>query len=344
MRAEAETLARLAADVGTDDPLPALVSSLRTAFALDAVALLAHDGRGWIVEAAAGTPVPETPDAANTVEAIDDGAVLALVGPTLTADDRRVLNAFAAQLSAVRERARLSSEAATASALGQANELRAALLQAVSHDLRTPLASIKAAASSLRQPDVTWSKADVDEFLGTIEDEADRLNKLVGNLLDMSRLQAGVIEPVVQVVHLEDVVATALTSLGERARDVSSDVSESLPAVLGDATLLERVVANLVENALKWSPPESPVRLEAGAVHDVVHLRVIDRGPGIAPIERERVFQPFQRLGDLDRSAGVGLGLAVARGFVGAMGGDLDLEDTPGGGTTAIVTLEAVAS
>jgi two-component system sensor histidine kinase KdpD len=344
MRAEAETLARLAADVGSDDPLRALVSSLRTAFRLDAVALLSHGATGWEVEATAGTPVPTTPDAADAVEELGDGSVLALVGPHLDADDRRVLNAFAAQLAAVRERARLSTEAATASALGQANELRAALLQAVSHDLRTPLAGIKAAASSLRQPDVTWSQGDTDEFLGTIEDEADRLNALVGNLLDMSRLQAGVIEPLVRAVHLEEVVPAALASLGERARTVQTDVSESLPPVLGDAALLERVIANLVENALKWSPVEVPVRVEAGLVQDRVHLRVVDRGPGIPRTERERVFQPFQRLGDLDRGTGVGLGLAVARGFVTAMDGELELEDTPGGGTTVIVSLKAVAS
>jgi two-component system sensor histidine kinase KdpD len=341
LRAEAETLARLAADVGSDDPLPALLGSLRTAFGLDAVALIESRGGRWEVEASAGSPVPATPGAANAVEDLGDGATLALVGPQLTADDRRVLNAFAAQLATVRERARLSSEAATASALGQANELRAALLQAVSHDLRTPLASIKAAASSLRQPDVTWSKTDVDDFLGTIEDEADRLNALVGNLLDMSRLQAGVIQPVMRAVHLEEVVPSALASLGERARTVESHVSESLPPVLGDAALLERVVANLTENALKWSPPTAAVRVEAGAVHDVVFLRVVDQGPGIPPSDRERVFQPFQRLGDLDRATGVGLGLAVARGFIVAMGGELELDDTPGGGTTAVVTLQA---
>jgi two-component system sensor histidine kinase KdpD len=339
LRAEAETLARLAADVGTDDPLPALVGSLRTAFSLDAVALMNSDNGHWDIEAAVGSPLPATPAEADAVEDLGDGAALALVGPSLTADDRRVLNAFAAQLSTVRERARLSTEAATASALGQANELRAALLQAVSHDLRTPLASIKAAASSLRQPDVTWSKEDVDDFLGTIEDEADRLNTLVGNLLDMSRLQAGVIQPVMRAVHLEEVVPAALASLGERARTVESRVSESLPPVLGDATLLERVIANLVENALKFSPQQIPVRIEAGAVHDIVHLRVADQGPGIASVDRDRVFQPFQRLGDLDRGKGVGLGLAVARGFVDAMGGELELDDTPGGGTTAIVTL-----
>jgi two-component system sensor histidine kinase KdpD len=253
-----------------------------------------------------------------------------------------VLNAFAVQLVALRERVRLSSAAATATALGQANELRAALLQAVSHDLRTPLASIKAAVSSLRQPDVTWSDEDVDEFLAAIEDEADRLNALVGNLLDMSRLQAGVLEPLLREVHLEEIVPAALASLGERAHTVQTDVSESLPPVRGDAALLERVLANLVENALKWSPPEASVRVEAGAVPGRVDLRVVDRGPGIPRRERDRVFQPFQRLGDLDRDTGVGLGLAVARGFVDAMGGDLELEDTPGGGTTAIVALEAV--
>jgi len=340
-RAEAETLARLAADVGSEDPLRAIVDSLRQAFSLDAVALVRTERGGWVIEAAAGSPVPDSAAQADAVESIGAGASLALVGPRLSADDRRVLNAFSAQLAALRERVRLSSEAATATALGQANELRAALLQAVSHDLRTPLAGIKAAASSLRQPDVTWSKADVDEFLGTIEDEADRLNALVGNLLDMSRLQAGALEPLVREVHLEEVVPAALASLGERARTVESDVSETLPAVVGDAALLERVIANLVENALKWSPTEVPVRVEAGAVQDRVDLRIVDRGPGIPRSERDRVFQPFQRLGDLDRGTGVGLGLAVARGFVAAMGGELELEDTPGGGTTAIVTLKA---
>ena len=182
----------------------------------------------------------------------------------------------------------------------------------MSHDLRTPLASIKAAVSSLRQPDVEWSDEDVAQFLASIEDEADRLNALVGNLLDMSRLQAGVIEPLLRPVHLEEVVPAALSSLGERARNVVTDVSESLPAVTADTALLERVIANLVENALKWSPEDAPVRVEAGAVNDVIHVRIVDRGPGIPASEQHRVFEPFQRLGDLDRGTGVGLGLAVA--------------------------------
>jgi two-component system sensor histidine kinase KdpD len=343
-RAEAETLARLAGYDGGEDPLQRLVASLRSAFHLNAAAVLRSTDGHWEIEASDGAPVPASPESADAVEEIGDGVVLALVGPRLSADDRQVLNAFSAQLSSARERARLGEQAATASALGQANELRAALLQAVSHDLRTPLASIKAAVSSLRQPDVKWSEDDVAQFLASIEDESDRLNALVGNLLDMSRLQAGVLEPLLRPVHLEEVVPAALSSLGERARTVETDVSESLPAVSADAALLERVIANLVENALKWSPPDVPVRVEAGAIHDVIHLRIVDRGPGIPEAELQRVFQPFQRLGDLDRGTGVGLGLAVARGFVTAMGGDLELEDTPGGGTSAIVTLKAATS
>jgi len=340
-QAEAETLARLAGYEGGEDPLNRLVASLRSAFRLDAAAVLCKYDFGWQVEASDGAPVPTSPEQADAVEEVGDGVVLALVGPRLSADDRQVLNAFSAQLSAARERARLGEQAAAASALGHANELRAALLQAVSHDLRTPLASIKAAVSSLRQPDIEWSDDDVAEFLASIEDEADRLNALVGNLLDMSRLQAGVVEPLVRAVHLEEVVPAALSSLGERARNVKTDVSESLPPVYADAALLERVVANLVENALKFSPPDEPVRVEAGAFQDVVYLRVIDRGPGIPESQQDRVFQPFQRLGDADRGTGVGLGLAVARGFVNAMSGELELEDTPGGGTTALVTLKA---
>ncbi|GIU88245.1 MAG: hypothetical protein KatS3mg009_2760 [Acidimicrobiia bacterium] len=267
------------------------------------------------------------------------GVVLALRGPRLTAEDRHVLKAFAAHLATARERARLREQAAAARRLGEADELRAALLQAVSHDLRTPIASIKAAVSSLRQPDVTWRDEDVAAFLAAVEDETDRLGALVENLLDMSRLRAGVVEPILRAVHLDEVVPAALASLGERARAVETDVPEELPPVRADAGLLERVVANLVENARRWAPPDEPVRVEAGAVHDSVYLRIVDRGPGIPAGERERVFRPFQRVGDAGHRGGLGLGLAVARGFVLAMGGALELEDTPGGGTTAVVGL-----
>ena len=339
-RAEAETLARLAGTMGQQDPLQALVASLRSTFALESVAVLRRTGEGWSTEAAAGSPAPGSPDVADTVEALSGDLVLALVGARLGAEDRRVLNAFAAQLAAAVERNRLNAAVDEATVLSQANDLRTALLQAVSHDLRTPLASIKASVSSLRQRDIAWSPEDASELHATIEEETDRLTALVTNLLDMSRLQAGVLQPALRPVGLEDVVPAALASLGRRGDRVESTLEEVL-AVMADPALLERVVANLVSNALSWSPPDRPVRVEAGAVAGRVDLRVVDRGPGIAVADRERVFLPFQRLGDQGTGNGVGLGLAVARGFVDAMGGELTIDDTAGGGTSVVVSLPA---
>jgi len=337
-RADAETLARLAANVQQDDPLADLVVFVRSSFGLEGASVLARSDGAWQAEASAGPNPPLSPEDANLTLPLGKDVVLALAGGPLTGADRQVLNAFAAQLTGARERARLSEAAAQATELTQANELRTALLQAVSHDLRTPLASIKASASSLRQTDIEWSKEDEAEFLQTIEEETDRLTALVSNLLDMSRLQAGVLQPTLRPVNLEEVVPAAIASLGERAYGVVYDVPETLSPVRADAALLERVVANLVENAMRWSPGDRPARVTAGRVHDRIDLRVIDHGPGIAAASREQVFQPFQRLGDRG-GTGVGLGLAVARGFVRAMEGELLIEDTPDGGTTAVVSL-----
>jgi two-component system sensor histidine kinase KdpD len=346
--AEAETLARLAATVGEADPLPVLVDNLRRAFALRSAALLrrASEEDQWVVEAASGTDAPATPEAADETRELGSDLVLALdlAGNRMAAQDRRVLNAFAVQLGAAVDRRRLHAQAARAAALAEADELRTALLQAVSHDLRTPLAGIKASASSLRQPDIAWSEEDRQEFLRTIEDETDRLTDLVTNLLDMSRIQAGAVTPLQRPVGLDGIVPAALAGLGVRGRAVVVDVPETLPAVNTDPAMLERVVANLVDNALLHShtDAEHPVRVEAGAVGTYVLLRVIDRGTGIPPALRERVFEPFQRLGDSGNGTGVGLGLAVARGFVRVLGGDLTIEDTPGGGTTMVIELDVV--
>jgi two-component system sensor histidine kinase KdpD len=182
----------------------------------------------------------------------------------------------------------------------------------------------------------------INQFRRTSEDETDRLTGLVGNLLDMSRIQAGAVAPATRAIGLEEVVPAALAGLGGATHDVDVHLPESLPPVKADPALLERVVANLVDNALAHSPEASPVRIEAGEVGGKVLIRVIDRGPGIPPTEREGIFQPFQRLGDSpSRGAGVGLGLAVAQGFTHAMGGQLTVDETPGGGTTMVVELEA---
>ncbi len=252
--------------------------------------------------------------------------VAAVVALYVTVADRR-----AAESAEVR---------AEAAGLDRTNELRTALLNAVSHDLRTPLASIKASVSSLRAGDVAWSDAEEADFLAAIEDDTDRLNQLVGNLLDMSRLQTGTIELTRRAVALEEVVANAVDSLGAIAAHVIVDVPEDLPLAHVDPGLLERAVANIVANALHWSPSDRPVELSARMTAPDLELRVVDHGPGVPKEERERIFQPFQRLGDRG-NGGVGLGLAIASGFVKAMQGELLLEDTPGGGSTFRVLVPA---
>lgn len=241
--------------------------------------------------------------------------------------------------------ARRGAEAARSSAeaerLAEGNRMRTALLAAISHDLRTPLASIKAAVSSLRQGDVAWSAADEAELLAMIEGSADALDRLIGNLLDMSRLQTHTLEPSLRPVSLDEVVPTALAAVEDGDR-ITIDVPESTPLVIADAGLLERVVANLAANALRFSPPQVRPLVRARSDADAVHLDVVDAGPGIAPANRERVFEPFQRLDDRGRGTGVGLGLAVARGFTEAMGGTLRPDETASGGLTMTITLRRV--
>ena len=341
-RTEAEALARLAAWlVREGDPIPELVEHLRTTFALRAVAVLSRADGHWRVEAAAGKPVPLSPEEGSDSLDLGEGSVLVLEGPQLPAETRRVLVAFAAQLTlAVRGRF-LAREAAEAAELAEVNELRTAILAAVSHDLRTPLASIKASVSSLRQDDVRWSPSETAEFLAAIEEETDRLNDLVGNLLDASRIQTGALNLVTGRVGLDEVVPKALSSLSDGGRGIEVEVPESLPRVEVDAALLERAIANIAANAQVWSPPDMPVKIVGSDSAGRVELRIVDRGPGIAPQDRERVFEPFQRLGDRPSGDGVGLGLAVAKGFVEAMGGAITIEDTPGGGLTMVLVFEA---
>jgi two-component system sensor histidine kinase KdpD len=313
------------------------MAGLRSAFGCMSAAVLRDTGGTWTVESSAGEPVPERPEDAEVTVPLDDQTVLALSG--VDDADVELLRSFTGQLALVVERRRLRSEAAVAVGLREANDLRTALLAAVSHDLRTPLAGIKASATTLLQPDIELGPADRTELLEAIDEEVDRLNTLVGNLLDMSRLQTGGVELVLREVGLDEIVAAALHGLPlTTAESVIVEVSEELPPIRADAALLERAVANLVANALHATAPGHPVRLVAGTVLDRVELRVVDQGPGIPAAERERVFQPFQRLGDRPNGTGVGLGLAVARGFVEVLDGELTIEDTPGGGTTMVVS------
>jgi two-component system sensor histidine kinase KdpD len=193
--------------------------------------------------------------------------------------------------------------------------------------------------SSLRQHDVEWPPDVRDEFLEAIEDDTDRLTAIVTNLLDLSRLQAGVLRPSLPSVALDEVLPAALHSLGPHARAVRVELPEAHDELVADPALLERVVANLVGNALTWSPEEASVRLVVHRRGDAIQIHVVDHGPGIRPHLRAQVLQTFHRLGDGAHQPGLGLGLAIADGLTGAMGGQLELRDTPGGGLTAVVTL-----
>jgi two-component system sensor histidine kinase KdpD len=331
-RTEAEALARVAAGlVGADDPLPPMLDRIRTTLGLAGVAIYASPGDTPL--AVSGEPSLRT---AHTVR-LPDGAILR-AGP-LGPDDRRVIDAFAAQLATALERRRLREEAAAAAALAEADALRTSLLRAVSHDLRTPLASIKASVTSLLQADVDWSPREHKEFLLTVDEETDRLDHVVANLLDASRLQAGAVEPADRPVALDEALAPALASISGLTTPIDIDVPETVPLVRADPGLVERAVANLVANAARLSPPGERVRMTAETVGDRVELRIIDRGPGVPVGGRDRMFEPFQRLGDNATTTGVGLGLAVSKGLIDAMGGLLEAQDTPGGGLTMVVSL-----
>ncbi|POX51547.1 sensor histidine kinase KdpD [Streptomyces sp. Ru72] len=344
LRAESEILSFLAGSVlRGETSLEALLERVRETFGMESAALLEResDVAPWTCAGSVGPGAPVgRPEDADVDVPAGDHLALALSGRVLPASDRRVLAAFAAQAAVVLDRQRLQQEAEEARTLAEGNRIRTALLAAVSHDLRTPLAGIKASVTSLRSDDVEWSDEDRAELLAAIEEGADRLDHLVGNLLDMSRLQTGTVTPLIREIDVDEVVPMALGGVPEGS--VELDVPETLPMVAVDAGLLERTVANLVENAVKYSPLGISVLVAASALADRVEVRVVDRGPGVPDEAKERIFEPFQRYGDAPRGAGVGLGLAVARGFAEAMGGTLNAEDTPGGGLTMVLTLRAV--
>jgi len=257
-------------------------------------------------------------------------------GPSATP---ALLAGYAVQAAAALDRERLRTQAAQAEALAEGNRMRTALLAAVSHDLRTPLASIKASVSSLRQTDVTWSPADEADLLATIEENADRLDALIGNLLDMSRLHTGSLQPFLRPTAIDEVAPAALLGLDDARLTIA--VPEGFPLILADPGLLERVLANLFSNAARYSPPSRPPQLHAHLMNAVVALEVVDHGRGVADDQKERIFEPFTRKDD--RGPGVGLGLAVAKGFAEAMGGTIEALDTPGGGLTVRLTLPVVS-
>ncbi|AWZ03437.1 MULTISPECIES: sensor histidine kinase KdpD [unclassified Streptomyces] len=340
LRAESEILSFLAGSIlRGETALDALLERVRETFAMESVALLERgtDVEPWACAGSTGRNPVARPEDADVDMPIGENMSLALTGRVLPAEDRRVLGAFAAQAAVVLDRQRLVDEAEEARRLIEGNQIRTALLAAVSHDLRTPLAGIKVAVTSLRADDVEWSEEDRADLLEGIEDGADRLDHLIGNLLDMSRLQTGTVVPLIRETDLDEVVPMALAGVPDDS--VALDIPETLPMVAVDRGLLERAVANIVENAVKYNPAGETVLVSASTLGARIELRVVDRGPGVPDEAKNRIFEPFQRYGDTPAGAGVGLGLAVARGFLEAMDGTLTAEDTPGGGLTMVITL-----
>ena len=337
-RAEADALMVLAHSLLTSsDDTEGLLSSACRLFRADGAAVLRREALEEVVVASCGTP-PVSVERADMAAAIDGRNTLVLSGATLPASERGLLNAYAAYAKVMEERRVATGAELERLRLTELDRTRTALLAAVSHDLRNPLAAMKVSVDSLRSTDVTWSPADEDELLATIEESTDRLTALVTNLLDMSRISTGSVRVVLRDVGLADAVRTSIAPLpgGER---IEVDVDPEL-LVLADAGLLDRVLANICENALKYTPVDARVRIDAAADGDGVVVRIADSGPGVADQDRDRLFAPFQRFGDVPQQDGVGLGLAVAHGLTEAMSGTIATEETPGGGLTFVLELQ----
>ena len=241
---------------------------------------------------------------------------------------------------AVDQSVRRRDEALRAATAEAADRVRAALLAAVGHDLRTPLAGVKASVSGLLSEDVELSPADRRELLQGAEASVDRLAALVENLLDLSRVQAGTMPVRVQSIAVDEVVAQALEDVAACPAPVIVEIPDDLPEVAVDPGLLERVVANLVTNAARFAPPGTPVHVCARAREGRVELLIVDHGRGIPPADHDAVFRPFQRLGDTTNNEGLGLGLALARGLAEAMDAEIVPTETQGSGLTMVVSLK----
>ncbi len=348
-RAQALVLSELAGTVireGTD--VQALLVAVAETFGQSAVYLRRRDEDGqWVERAAAGPDgeaPSEIPDGVTTELPLDDDHILVLHGRVLSASQQRTLNAYAGRIVQILHEEELRKTKIHAQRLAAGNAVRTALLTAVSHDLRTPLAGIKTAISSLRMTDVELPPDIQRDLLQTVEDSADRLTALISNLLDMSRIQSGALVVNPGMVHAADVIGSAISSVDPSLLPASIQVAvpEGLPPVKADYGLLERVLANLIENAKKYAGDR--VVVDAGMVDDQVAIRVIDHGPGISDEQKATIFQPFKRLGDRDNRTGLGLGLAVAQGLAAAFDATLTAEDTPGGGLTMVITLETATT
>lgn len=341
-RAESEALARLAqqAVLLDDTAQERLVSELRTALRVDAVAVLQGDGTGWQVSAASGRPVPARPDAAAYSADLADGTVLVIAGPALQASEQLLLSSFVAHLRLARETLVLRQRAASASLLTEATGLNDALMVALDRRVRTPLAEIAASTAALRR---TGSPAtDDDHAAAAIEQAVGGLEAVLDEMMLLHRLQTRALAPHMAPVPLDDAVPRAVADLGDSSGCVEVSVVPGLPPAEADPLLLQAVLTIVIRNAIRWCPAGTPVRVEGAAVAGQLDVRVVDRGPGIPRNRRDAMLHPPPP--DADGGAdpgtgGLGLGLALANSFAEAMGAHLTIGDTPGGGTTVTLSL-----
>ncbi|RKE64548.1 DUF4118 domain-containing protein [Microbacterium sp. AG238] len=340
--AEAELLAAVAGSVlRGDGSIPALVARAREAFGMSGARLIAADGT---VIAADGEPVR---DDRHLRVNVGREAVLELHGSEseqLDGSERRLLDVVVAQLAAALEQADLQRAASSASVLAETDRVRSALLSAASHDLRRPLAAAVAALGGLRAAGPALDESDRDELLATADESLGTLTSLVTDLLDVSRIEAGALAVALRPVDTADAVLAAVDELDLGPAAVELALDEAIEPVRADPVLLQRVIVNVLANAHRHSPADTPVRISTSSLGGRAQIRVIDHGPGI-PLERHGdVFAPFQRLGDTDNTTGLGLGLALSRGFTEGMQGQLMPEQTPGGGLTMVIELPLASS
>lgn len=331
-RANALALSRLFQRIGSDE-ISYLLGVLCDTFDLDSASLLDLSNGAEL------SAVHRSSDVRAQVSKlpIDQETELEMVGLDPKVRNDPLFSAHILELSRCLERRRLQERALEAEALTRVDELRTALLRAVSHDLRTPLAGIKAAVSGLLQEDVEWNDSQRRELLTLVEGETDRLTSIVVNLLDLSRIEAGVITPHNALSSMDEILAEASADPRLSGR-VEIDCKPGM-TIRTDSTLLIRIIANLLENSSKWSPSEGCVSVKVDETPSEVRITIVDRGPGIPDDQKEMVRKPFHRTSDSGHTEGLGLGLAIVDRLVEILGGQFELLDTPGGGLMTVVSL-----
>ncbi|OXM99571.1 ATP-binding protein [Bifidobacterium vansinderenii] len=340
-RAESEMLASVAGAVlRSDDPLRAIVHRTREAFGFDCVRIL---DRGRVIvsdgEPLMSSSIADDGGDHDTISLSKDGPSLELYGHTVEAGDQRMLMAILSQIQTVIEHNDLERKASEVEPLAAAEKIRTALLNAVSHDLRRPLASATTAVSGLQRMGDKVSEQDRQELLGVASNGLKQLTDLVTDLLDVSRLREGALPLSLVATDVVESIMPLFDELDIGPWKVDLDIAPNLPAVVADPSLLRRALSNVLVNALRFTPGDKRVRIAASTFNGVVEIRIVDQGPGVPDDRKQDIFVPFHRLGDTDNTTGLGLGMALSKGFVESMGGTIEPEDTPGGGLTMVISL-----